>query len=245
MYNRFPLDNEEDEKQRVLDYWDWLKQQDIEDTSIKIDSVWHELKTSNDADWHELKTPNDADYEAKYMDHSIGHSWDKYSQYGRLFSLRDNNNIPVVTALLSHDNKFIHYKEYANARLSTKNMLALQKFAEDNNFGITPEKYAIDIFIKNGNNTSITYLTRDDQDKVFHINKEIFQGVVPFEKIIKLLDKLKGNQFNPLNFELPKLDNQKHEISCIATTFNEPTINKKLENIIDRNINSKTPSMTF
>ena len=210
---RFPENNSEKENKRKTQYWKYLKQAKLNDNSI-------ETKVKG---WKQLLTENDADYEASFMQHSIGHSWLKYSSIGNIFSLRDKNNIPQVTILVK-DNKIIHAREEKNIRLSKENIISLNNFAKQMNYQISLEAYEFDFFLNDDDiNTKIIYLLRKDNKN--HIYSIILDGQLNENDIHIIHENLhNGKYFFPNDLSLPSIsgNNEEHEILLIENTMEEP-----------------------
>lgn len=210
---RIPENDEILEKNRKEEYWNYLilNIKNIKDKS-KILAKYEKFT------FNKLNTADDADYEAAFMQHSIGHSWDKYSKFGNIYSIRDNENIPLVTVLVS-DNYAIHYREENNARLSIQNKNLLQQFANMLGFKIKEEDN-IDIFSnENSQNIKIIYLLRST-DNVKQFKEITLNGSFSNEQTSNL--KFYFNNFpdeaNIVSSQLLEIDSEdkKFEISCIT-----------------------------
>lgn len=162
---RRPLKDPEAEAARKQAYWDWL---DRGDRRLKGMAEFVAYGVNAPLWWRRLETPEQADYEADFMHHSIGHSWDHYSQIGEVYSLRGRDETPKATILVK-DGVVIHAREHRNARLAPEHMRALEDLAEMKGWAIEPDKLVFDHFENPGTrNTEIRILARQPSGaKVF------------------------------------------------------------------------------
>lgn len=161
---RVPYDNDQQDQMRTQAYWTWLQKND---GSIK-DNSFLETTLTDGKKWVRLLNANDADYEASFMGHSIGHSWDKYSKFGDIYSLRSVDNHPLATILVSN-NSVVHAKEHNNANLSQKNNKYLQYFCTQMNFKVSHNDHSFDYYADEEKpNTGLRYFVRVNEElKIF------------------------------------------------------------------------------
>lgn len=211
---RIPALSEQQEMKRVSQYWKYLdaKSSNIIDSSLDLG-----------AGWHKLRNEDDADYEAWYMKHSIGHSWDKYSKIGDIYSMRDHNNIPEVTILVK-DGVIIHAREERNIRLSPEHMERMKQFAKKMDFIIQPDEFEFDVWLDNeSQNTAIRYLYRSpDGNKIMQV---VMEGRISQDDIENIASNLEnGRYFRSEDVGLPHIANGvTNELLMIEHTSETPT----------------------
>lgn len=159
---RRPAEDPREEERRKAAYWDWLSR-----TAATLTARGAAVAPATHGSWHRLTSPQDADFEAVHMQHSIGHSWDLYSGFGDLYSLRDADGIPQATVLVS-DGVVVHAREQQNARLSPENLAELRAFAAERGWAVKPDPLRFDtLFGNDGPNTRVTLVERRPEGKRF------------------------------------------------------------------------------
>ena len=123
------------------------------------------------------------------MRHSIGHSWDKYSALGDIYSLRSGDDAPEATVLVA-DGVVVHAREHRNARLSPENMTHLLDFCSLKGFKHKPDALPFDFHENEGcPNTMLRALQRPPRGgKEFH--EVVFPGRVTQEQVEELVRAL-------------------------------------------------------
>lgn len=183
---RSPLEDPAAEDARVEAYWKWLEATTGRDRLAAFAGYAVHAPLL----WRKIETPTQADHEAWHMRHSIGHSWDKYSAVGDIYSLRSGDDKPEVTVLVA-DGVVIHAREHRNARLSPENMTHLLDFCILKGFEHKPDALPFDFHENEGcPNTMLRALRRQtDGAKDFH--QVVFSGRATesqVEELIRAMD---------------------------------------------------------
>jgi hypothetical protein len=216
---RRPLEDDAAEAARTAAYWDWLASAAVGDDAPVV--AWAGLGWR----WARLTTPAQADYEARHMRHSIGHSWDKYSSFGELYSLRGPDDLPEATVLVS-GGRVVHAREHENARLSPPNAAALESLAARMGWEIVPEPTPFDVLRDDGSpNTRLRYLHRGRDGKAF--GEAVFAGRLDAAQMEDLFRCL-GGGFSPADAGLRDLradpaDDAPHEVLSVKFVAAPPT----------------------
>lgn len=227
---RYPLADRDAEDQRVLAYWAWLehqRQQGQEGGSSQFRGDGVRLATSADGRaWVELASADQADFEALHMDHSIGHSWDKYSGLGRIVSLRSLEGLPEATILVA-GTAVVHAREFRNTRLSDANEAALHLLAAEMGWTIKPDRHAFDVlYDPEAPNTRIVYILRA-QDGTKSFGQATFAGRLSDADVNDIARVLEdGKRLMPGWIGLPSLGDAdaEHELACIRDTRDQATV---------------------
>ena len=209
--NRFPEDEPQAEHERVTAYWEWLENNVSPDNSRPV------FRIGNNT-WKRLHTPEDADFEARHMRHSIGHSWDKYSAFGYIFSLRAADNTPQATILV-RGNDVVHAREHCNARLSEESMSALRTFCFYAGFVIVPDEHPFEVWTGDEENTCITYMRRTSHGKEF--TSLVLPGGIS-EQEIHTMTSCGSALFTPADAGLP--GEGVHELVSVGSTEKEADV---------------------
>ena len=168
---RIPFADSEAETSRVDAYWQWLEASQERDPQASFAGY----AVNAPLLWRKIDTAAQADYEAWHMLHSIGHSWDKYSSLGDIYSLRSGDDEPEATVLVA-DGVVVHAREHRNARLSPENCSHLLDFCQLKGFVIKPDALPFDFHQNDGcPNTMLRALRRPPAGgKEFH--EVVFAG---------------------------------------------------------------------
>jgi hypothetical protein len=225
---RQPLSDWTSESARTQAYWSWLeaKAASVRDGSLDVAHAF------GGGRWVRLSSAGDADYEAKHIRHSIGHSWDRYSKIGEIYSLRDEDNLPLATVLVQDvagAKVVVHAREHENARLSVANMAALEAFAESRDYRISQEPLPFDFFDDDGPSTAVKYFHRaPDGAKTF--STVVLGGRLTRQQATQMAATLAdGRLFDPRRVGLASLrhgtghDPADHEIVTVFHTQAPPT----------------------
>lgn len=222
-HSRVPLDCRKAEEARTTAYWRWLEGV----PAAVCGKGRHISNISDGGHWSLLETASDADFEALHMRHSIGHSWEKYSGVGYIYSLRSAYGIPQATILVK-DDAVVHAREHENARLSEANMHALETLAAEMGWIVIVEGRVFDSH-EDGDATAtrIRYLKR------YGTNEKTFATVVLDgrlnEKQINDVSRAVGNhnEFDPDIYGFERLaegQGADHEIQSVCLVCDAPTI---------------------
>lgn len=196
---RSPVDNPEAETARVDAYWQWLGAS----TGGDRRAAFAGYAVNAPLLWRKIETPAQADYEAWFMHHSIGHSWDKYSALGDIYSLRSGDDKTEATVLVA-DGVVIHAREHRNARLSPENRTHLLDFCQLKGFDIKPDDLPFDFHQNDGcPNTMLRMLRRlPVGEKEFH--EVVFSGRAAQDQIEALVRALDIEMTAPAGSCLPE-----------------------------------------
>jgi hypothetical protein len=219
---RKPLDDERDEDARVASYWQWLAAQDVGTLprGTQVDRFGSKTVVR-------LAGPKDADYEAAHMDHSIGHSWDKYSALGTIFSIRNADGRPEATFLVS-GSKVVHARERFNARLSAGNRYVLSQMAFFYDWSVVEDRLPFDAFLDgHGPNTMVRYCARTVDNRI-EKGEAVFAGAAVDAEIAALAASVDGaGGFDPSIIGLAEIEAggrvAQHEIITVRHVEREPT----------------------
>jgi hypothetical protein len=168
---RSPLEDAAAEDARVDAYWQWLEASTGRDSH----GAFAGYAIHAPLLWRKLETADQADHEAWHMRHSIGHSWDKYSALGDIYSLRSEGDTPEATVLVI-EGLVVHAREHRNARLSPENQAHLLDFCRLKGFKHQPDDLPFDFHENDGcPNTMLRALRRPPGGgKEFH--EVVFAG---------------------------------------------------------------------
>jgi len=183
---RSPLEDPAAEDARVDAYWQWLEVSTGRDPHADFAGYAIHAPLL----WRKIETPAQADHEAWHMRHSIGHSWDKYSALGDIYSLRREGDTPEATVLVV-EGLVVHAREHRNARLSPDNKTHLLDFCRLKGFEFKPDPLPFDFHQNDGcSNTMLRALRRQaDGSKDFH--EVVFSGRATesqVEELVRALD---------------------------------------------------------
>ena len=154
---RMPLQDTAAEAARTSAYWAWSGTRQLPPSKAPVTA-----DAEGGGSWVRLMDGADADWEAAHMQHSIGHSWDRYSGLGTIYSLRSEDGLPQATVLVDHEGCVVHAREHENARLSPEHAMALRAIARYMNWTIRPEDHEFDVLREDGApNTRFRYMLRD------------------------------------------------------------------------------------
>lgn len=159
---RAPYADPVEEAARTEAYWVWLDEQpaQIGDAANFADADYRGGR------WRQITTSDEADYEARAMRHSIGHSWDKYSGFGDIYSFRNADDVPQMTILVA-DGVVVHAREHRNARLSKQNRETLMIRAEDMGWDVKPDRFRFEVMTDEdakANNTRVVFVQRGESN---------------------------------------------------------------------------------
>jgi hypothetical protein len=196
---RIPFADSEAETSRVDAYWQWLEASQERDPQASFAGY----AVNAPLLWRKIDTAAQADYEAWHMLHSIGHSWDKYSSLGDIYSLRSGDDEPEATVLVA-DGVVVHAREHRNARLSPENCSHLLDFCQLKGFVIKPDALPFDFHENDGcPNTMLRALRRPPEGgKEFH--EVVFAGRATKDQVEDLVRALDSETMVPAGSCLPE-----------------------------------------
>lgn len=196
---RAPLQDPEAETARVDAYWQWLESSQKRDPQASFAGYAVHAPLL----WRKIETAYQADHEAWHMRHSIGHSWDKYSALGDIYSLRSGDKAPEATVLVA-DGVVVHAREHRNARLSPENMTHLLDFCSLKGFEHKPDALPFDFHENEGcPNTMLRALRRPPGGgKEFH--EVVFPGRATQGQVELLVEALQIEMTVPAGSCLPE-----------------------------------------
>lgn len=158
---RTPYADPVEEAARTEAYWAWLDAQETFQECAFVGDAEHGKGT-----WRQLTTADQADYEAREMRHSIGHSWDKYSAMGEIYSYRNMIDVPQMTVMVIN-NVVVHAREHQNTRLSVNNLVTLMMAAHEKGWAVKPDRFRMEAMFDaspEAVNTQLVCVQRDDNN---------------------------------------------------------------------------------
>jgi len=197
---RSPLEDPAAEDARVDAYWQWLEASTGRDSH----GAFAGYAIHAPLLWRKIETADQADHEAWHMRHSIGHSWDKYSALGDIYSLRSEGDTPEATVLVI-EGLVVHAREHRNARLSPENQAHLLDFCRLKSFDIKADALPFDFHENDGcPNTMLRALRRrPDGSKDFH--EVVFSGRATKSKVEDLIRAMDIEMTVPAGSCLPEI----------------------------------------
>ena len=183
---RIPFADSEAETSRVDAYWQWLEASQERDPQASFAGY----AVNAPLLWRKIDTAAQADHEAWHMRHSIGHSWDKYSAMGDIYSLRSDGDTPEATVLVV-ERLVVHAREHRNARLSPDNKTHLLDFCRLKGFDIKPNALPFDFHENVGCTNTMLRALRRQPDGSKHFHEVVYSGRATesqVEDLIKAMD---------------------------------------------------------
>ena len=204
-------------------YWTWL-QANLEEVRSRVSA--EPLAWKKNMTLVPLRDRADADYEASWMEHSVGYSWDSYSSFGDIYGLRNGDGFPIAT-LLVVDEVVVHARERCNARLGPDTQEAMEEFSAAMGWDIKPDVLPFELWgVPMTPAIDIAYMARRD-GRPASFGSMVLHNDLAEDGPVRLAQVLGGAVFLPDDAGLPSLtgfEGQPHEIISVEGTHEDPTV---------------------